>query len=85
MNKTHWENYVKAIPVANEKEDPVKRLFSIVGDRNLANVIYFHLGNSAINWLDSPVPALGNKKPKDFLTSEAGLDSLKDMLMKMPC
>lgn len=84
MNKTQWDNYVKAIPAADE-EDVVKRLFSLVGDKNLANVIYFHLGNSSINWLDSPVPALENKKPRDFLTSEAGLDSLKNMLMKMPC
>lgn len=85
MDKAHWDNYVKAIPAADEKEDCVRRLLSIVGDRNLTNVIYFHLGSSAVDWMGNAIPALENKKPRDCLTTETDLDSLKNMLMRMPC
>jgi uncharacterized protein (DUF2384 family) len=63
----------------------VKKLLALIGDNGLVKAIYFHLGNTAISWLDKPVPALGHKKPRECLQSRDGIALLKETLMRMPC
>jgi uncharacterized protein (DUF2384 family) len=85
MKKAEWENYVEVIPDVDTDEKDVKKLLDLVGDRGMVKVIYFHFGNTAVSWLDKPVPALEQKKPRECLESEEGVNLLKETLMKMPC
>lgn len=40
----------------------------------------FGSSNAFMQWMDSNVRALGNKKPKDFLNTREGIETLMDEL-----
>lgn len=85
MKNTQWENYVDAMPDVDASDPVVRKLLALIGDKEFVKVIYFHLGNTAISWLDKPVPALGHKKPRECLQNQDGIVLLKETLMRMPC
>lgn len=85
MNQSQWESYVDVMPDIDSGNPTIKHLISIVGREDLVKVIYFHFGTTAIDWLDKSVPALDDKTPKECLQTEAGIEFLKETLMKIPC
>lgn len=85
MKNTQWENYVDAIPDVDASDPVVRKLLALIGDKEFVKVIYFHFGDTAIGWLDKPVPALGHKTPSESFQSRDGIALLKETLMRMPC
>lgn len=53
------------------------------GKEDIAWVVYYHMRNQALDWMQKKVPALGNKTPKKCLG--AHLNQLKGVLLSFPC
>jgi hypothetical protein len=58
-------------------------LRAVGDDLSLAIMIYARLENGCLEWLDTPVPALGGRKPANCLGSEPLLRRLREALMRM--
>ncbi|WP_250465115.1 MbcA/ParS/Xre antitoxin family protein [Microbulbifer litoralis] len=83
LNQKYWENYSKLFLEDFEESTENKELIDMVGDKEIAAVIKFHIGSNYRNWLESRVDALGGKTPRECLSSKEGADELKEMLMKI--
>jgi hypothetical protein len=59
-------------------------LEAVGNDRELAMVIYFHLADYALKWLDRRVPALSGAKPRNCLKDARKRRRLKECLLRMP-
>ncbi len=78
-----WEQYVKVF----ETEELIdKTLLELCNnDKDLAQVIHFHLGQGSIAWMQSSIPALDNISPLECLKSETLTRRLRVCLMRFPC
>jgi hypothetical protein len=63
---------------------PDELLRMVNNDAQLAGLIYYHLSDDWKAWMDSLIPALGGRKPKNCLKSKAGIKRLKSVLMRFP-
>jgi hypothetical protein len=55
-----------------------------VGDPSLAFRLYVLVGPDARAWLDRPIPALGDAKPRSLLESRAGRRELRRLAARGP-
>lgn len=53
-------------------------------DQLLAQTIYGVVGKNALEWIESPVPALGNKTPASRLKSKRGVLAVRECLLRSP-
>lgn len=59
-------------------------IVALGGREDLAKVVFAAVGDAALSWIASPIPALTNLTPLECLQSESLLRRLKVMLMRMP-
>ena len=52
------------------------------GNEDIAWVVYHHNGSQSLKWMNSKIPALGNKSPRSMITNK--LESLKKVLWSFP-
>ena len=52
------------------------------GNVDIAWVVYHHNGSQSLKWMNSKIPALGNKSPSSMVTHK--LESLKKVLWSFP-
>jgi hypothetical protein len=64
--------------------DQDRLLSAVDGDLDLAITCHYHLGEGALEWLDSVVPALEGFTPRQCLKSEKLRRRLKECLWRMP-
>ncbi len=80
-----WERLVSVLeevwPRCNFKEELIDKLD---GHQDLAIAIYALVGDRAINWIDSSIPAFDGASPKECLASARGILRLKSGLIRMP-
>ena len=50
---------------------------------DIARVIYFHIGENSLEWLNKKIPALNNLTPLECLKTEKTTNRLKVCLMRM--
>ena len=70
-----WTNsdfQLKLLEKCNEKLD-------------IAKVIFYHLQENSLKWMDSNVPALDNLTPLECLNDEKLINRLKECLHRFPC
>ena len=80
-----WERFVGLCE--NEwtnTPNQVELLGLLKGDKDMAVVVNYQFGDSAIDWLYRKVPALGNRIPINCLKSETSKISLREALWQMP-
>jgi hypothetical protein len=75
--RAHAENW----PSCDFQDALLKHLH---GNIEIAKVIYSHVGDDALNWIDRPIPALDGLTPIQCLI-EGKKKRLQEMLMRMPC
>lgn len=61
------------------KEELIKKCG---GNEDIAWVVYHHNGSQSLKWMNSKIPALGNKSPRSMITNK--LESLKKVLWSFP-
>ncbi|MCY1056208.1 antitoxin Xre/MbcA/ParS toxin-binding domain-containing protein [Nannocystis sp. SCPEA4] len=54
------------------------------GDEELADVVYGSVGDSALQWVIQPIPALSGLSPVQCLASDKTRNRLREMLLRMP-
>ena len=59
-------------------------LLAVDNDKEIAMVVYASVWQSALEWIDEPVPALGNITPGECMKTDNGRRRLRTMLMRMP-
>ncbi|MEM9858370.1 MAG: antitoxin Xre/MbcA/ParS toxin-binding domain-containing protein [Bacteroidota bacterium] len=87
MNLTQ---FVKLLPVSRRTVEKVAEnelLSPLVSDRTLQIAALYEHGVNVFNdvqtfneWLNSPVIALGNKKPIHFINNDTGISIINDLL-----
>ncbi|PKV51538.1 uncharacterized protein DUF2384 [Aquimarina sp. MAR_2010_214] len=50
---------------------------------DIAKVIYFHIGENSLEWINKKIPALDNLTPLECLKTEKTTNRLKECLMRM--
>lgn len=50
---------------------------------DIARVIYFHIGENSLEWINKKIPALNNLTPLECLKKEETTNRLKVCLMRM--
>ena len=80
-----WAGFARAVmpewrrcPFANQL------VAELNGDRELAMVVWHHLRNQSLDWLNSTPPVLDGLSPKDCLQTDWGLKRLKEALLRFP-
>ena len=58
-------------------------LFKLDNRIDLAKVIYYHIRETSLDWLNKKIPALDELTPLQCLESEKTIDRLKACLMRM--
>ena len=80
-----WERFVGLCEDEwTNTPDQVKLLELLKGNKDIAIVVNYQLGDSAIDWLHRKVSALGNHMPANCLQSETSKMSLREVLWQMP-
>ncbi len=59
-------------------------LRAVHSDLLLAQTVYGVVGDSALTWLQEPVPALGRSTPAFCLMTPQGLRAVRECLMRVP-
>jgi hypothetical protein len=59
-------------------------LESVHSDLLLAQTIYGVVGDSALRWLEQPVPALDGRTPVSCLSTLGGVHALRECLLRAP-
>lgn len=80
----NWKNLARALTEAWESNDTTQVLVEMLGDDELAVVVWACLGSQSVAWLSSNVPALDGARPIDLLSSEPGKDRLRWVLLSGP-
>ena len=80
-----WNNYSS---ISNEfwvESDFQIKITQLLENRiDIAKVVFFHMGEGSINWLNSKVPALDNLTPLECLEKKQLVKRLKTCLMRFP-
>jgi hypothetical protein len=84
MKVLGWSDFVDACSLRFDAcADRDELVRACGGDSEIACAVYFHAGKHSLDWLSSPVAALGGSSPIQVLS--AGRDGeLRDLLMRMP-
>jgi hypothetical protein len=59
-------------------------LVALRGHEDLAKVVFAAVGDSALTWINNPIPALDGLSPQECLRSEVLLKRLQVMLTRFP-
>ena len=79
-----WERFSNLGKSEFETCDFKKELINLCGGHeDIAWVVYHHCGERSLKWMNSKIPALGKRKPKDCI--KGGVVSLKQVLWSFPC
>jgi hypothetical protein len=79
-----WANFVASTPEGFERvADATALANALWGDRELAAVVYGHLGDQALAWVESPKEMLDGLSPAACLSDMALLRRLRTMLMRV--
>ena len=62
----------------------LKLLEKCNGKLDIAKVIFYHLGENSLKWMDSNVPALEDLTPLECLNDEKLINRLKECLHRFP-
>ena len=80
-----WERFVGLCEDEwTNTSDQVKLLKLLKGNKDIAIVVNYQLGDSAIDWLFRKAPVLGNRIPVNCLKSETSKMSLREALWQIP-
>ena len=80
-----WEHFVSLCEEEwLDTPEQIKILELLDGNKDIAIVLNYQLGNSAIDWMYRKVPALDKQAPIEFLKSEELKVRLKEALWSMP-
>ena len=80
----HWEDFVQLCkPEFANCTFKEKLISSCNGKEDVAWVVYYCTLDNSLNWMNSMVPALGNKTPRKCLG--AHIEKLKQVLLSFPC
>jgi len=83
--KLDWEHFVSICEEYwSDSPDQIDLLSLVEGNKDIAVVINYRLNDSAKDWMYREVPALGNRKPIDFLKSNKLKTKLREVLWSMP-
>lgn len=80
----NWNNHVRVMAEEWEVNEITSKLIDIIGDKDIAIVIWASLRNKSLAWIDSAVPILGGLKPIDMLQGEKEKDRLRWILLSGP-
>ena len=85
MNLEGWNKYVSCFKDNFESCTFKDELLSKCGgNEDIAITIYYHSQGNALKWIDSPIPALGNKIPsKEISVGKA--NSVRQVIWRFPC
>jgi hypothetical protein len=79
-----WANFVASTPEGFDRFAGATALANALsGDRELAAVVYVHLGEQALAWVESPKGMLDGLSPAACLSDIVLLRRLRTMLMRM--
>ena len=80
-----WENFVGLCKEEwIDSPEQIKLLELLENNKDIAVVVNYQLGDSAINWIYRKIPALGNRIPVNCLKSGKSKMSLRETLLQMP-
>lgn len=80
-----WNAFVESCGVGWDQYDGKTALMSKLQDEDIAVVLNHILGNNALDWLQSQVPALNGMTPLDVLANgHKGKIVIRSLLMRMP-
>lgn len=85
MANSRWANYCSVFLDDFTPSNNYFQLHKVVLDEELAKIIDYHFKENSTSWLSTPLDALDGDAPDDCLITPAGLERLKNMLMRMPC
>ena len=79
-------NHFAALGIDEWKNCPFQDelLDAVDGALDLAMVIYHEFDKHYDEWIENPVPALGDMSPKECLKTDWGVKRLRECLMRMP-
>ena len=80
-----WRTFAETFS-ANWEQCNIKNelLVALGGHEDLAKVIFAAVGDSALTWINSPIPALDGLSPQECLRSEVLRKRLRVMLTRFP-
>ena len=80
-----WEHFVSLCEEEwTDTSEQIKLLGLLEDNKDIAIVVNYQLGDSAINWIYRKVPALDNRIPVNCLKSGKSKMSLREALWQMP-
>jgi len=83
LNHQGWISFARLCKAEFELCDFKEELLDKCnGHEDVAWVIFRHNRNQSLKWMNSKIPALGNKTPSSFIDNK--LDSLKKILLSFP-
>ena len=81
-----WKNSVSACALEWQRCRFKRRLVATLeGNKDIAQVIYFLVGESSMEWVHEPIPELDKVSPIECLRDPVLTMRLRSMLMRMPC
>lgn len=87
MNKPEgWDNFVSSITTDRpwQANETTERMLSIIGQTDIARVIYSLFGSGSVSFITQNNRDLGNSTPLDLLKTEHGILELRLFLMSNP-
>jgi len=85
VNIKGWNKYVSCFTDNFERctfKDELIRKCG--GNEDIAITIYYHSLDNALKWMDSKIPALGNKVPSKEISS-GHANSVRQVIWRSPC
>lgn len=80
----NWLEFSSIFSEDWESSDFQKLLLSKLNNQvDIARVIYYHIGESSLEWINKNIPALDNLTPLECLKTEKTTNRLKECLMRM--
>jgi hypothetical protein len=81
-----WNKYSSCFSSNWHNSDFETKLLGYLKNKiDFAQVIYFHLQENSINWLNSKVPDLDNLTPMECINDKELINRLKVFLRRFPC
>lgn len=80
-----WNTYVDSFKEHFDSCDFKDELISVCGGYDdVACAVFFHTRSSALKWMSSKLPALGNKIPSQQIR-DGNVASVREVIMRIPC
>jgi len=85
VSEAQWVEFAQNFTSGWRDSDDEKQLLQICGKRkDIAQVIFFHVGAKSMKWMHSKIPALDHLTPAECLQDELLIRRLKVCLMRFP-